>query len=260
MNTLDFFQLQCLTTEQMIAAQSLEMNLRCLRGEKGMAKALRRMERDFPSRAEQFNSDWFCSLVEAITPFYVKVEDTDNDDYENPFNAFIEAALCTLNDSTFALIGKLDPVPNRLDEKELAKPHMQWVGLFTARVEQLKADFPEQKRHWVRMSRIHPSLNISDDMALSLSIDYFDSDSMTSMTSMDYVNWYVKSRSNFVIENESLDPELKVQMTNTLHAWFKNDDRVASNVSWLSRNYEFHAKHEAFIIAFVEKVKSELTK
>lgn len=255
MNTLDFFLLQCNTQEEMVAAQSLEMNLRCLKGADGFEKELDMMAKNFPSRAKQFNSDWFKSLVEAIKPFYQPTEDMIDGSYENPFNEFLESVLCNLNNSTFALIGKIDPDLSNIAIDDLNKPHMQWVKRFTERFKQLRNDFPDNKRNWVRMSRIHPLNNINDEILLELSGVYFE-DYFECMTFTEYVNWYVRSRDNFVIEGETLKPEVEQQLTSTLKVWLKDGvSTVDGCVESASRNYEFHSRHEGFLRGFVEKVK-----
>jgi hypothetical protein len=256
MNTLDFFLLQFDSADARITARSLEMNLRCLKGVDGLNKQIDHMKRNFPERSKQFESDWFISMVEAITPFYEPMEDSTNDDYTNPFNEFMEQALCTLNNSSFALIGEIAPCVENFEASELDKPHMQWVKAFTRRYQQLQRDFPESKRAWLPLTRIHPSYNISDDLGIELLNEYISGDYVTGLYFMGYVNWYVRSRKHFLIENKTLEPELEARMASTTAAWL-GDVSTSKNIRyWLSRNYEFHPKHEGFLDSFIRKQKA----
>lgn len=253
MNTLDFFLLQFDNEDARLVARSLEMNLRCLRNADGLVNQIANMRRNFPERAHHFNSDWFGSMIKAITPFYKPEEYSENDDYTNPFNEFMEHALCTLNQSNFALIGKIEPCLENFLPGEIDEPYMQWVKAFTARYQQVQTDFPDAKRAWLPLTRIHPSLNINDELGIALLEEYIKGDYVTGLTFMDYVRWYVRSRKHFMIENKTLEPDLEARMTRTTTLWL-SDESTSKNIRyWLSRNYEFHPRHDGFLDNFIDK-------
>lgn len=271
MNVLDFFLLQMSDKPNQVAARSLEMNLRCLEGPKGFDKAIKRIERDFPGRLQH---DWVKPLLDAIRPFYVpresdlgellthenpEVRDAakqiqindahDDDDYVNPLNAFLESMLKKLNGGKAFYFTKNFSLDNFTTE-ELEQPHMQWVTLFTNRYNQLKADGYGRKAF--RLSRIHPCNNIPDALVCELNQMFMDDDWCIGMEFHQFVNWYVKSRAHFTVENEVLTPEMAERMTNTLNVWHKGDGKTLSNhLYWLSRNYEFHPVHEPYLSKFI---------
>lgn len=260
MNTRDFFLLQLTSQKDIDVARSLEMGLRCLRGKNGLDAAISSMIRDFPNRAEQYNSGWFLSLIDAIKPFYKPIEDTTDDSYDNPLNAFLESIMCKLNASSFAIIGNLKPDLNNIDSGELVKPHMQWVKCFTDRFNQLQSDFPEHKRKWVRMARIHPSLGVDDNMLLELNTVYFE-DYIECMTFPEYVDYYVNSRDKFFVEGETLKPNVESEIKSVLKSWLSDDvTTVESCVDGILRSFEFHENHQDFLKGFIVDFKKELGK
>tara|TARA_Y100001956_G_scaffold82857_1_gene106199 strand:+ start:2228 stop:3070 length:843 start_codon:yes stop_codon:yes gene_type:complete len=272
MNVLDFFLLQMSDKDNQLAARSLEMNFRCLTGPKGFDNAIKRIERDFPGRLAH---DWVKPLLDAIRPFYVPYDDDDmdellehenpqvreaamqvkinnaraDDDFVNPLNAFLEAMMKKLNGGRAFFVGKNFNLDNFTAE-ELALPYMQWITLFANRYNQLKAEGYNKKI--MRLCRIHPCENISDEFASELAQMFEDDDWFIGMDFNQFVNWYVKSRAHFTVENETLEPEMAERMTKTLNVWHEGKGKkLSDHLYWLSRNYEFHPVHKPYLSKFI---------
>lgn len=245
MNSLDFFLLQMSDEDNQIAARSLEMNFRCLEGSNGLEQALKRIEQNNPSRLQH---DWVKPLIEAIRPYYVPVDDLDEDelmidefddaDYTNPLTQFLEAMLEKLNGGRSFFVTKNFNLAN-FTKEELAQPHMQWITLFTNRFNELKEQ--GHAKNAIRLARIHPNHNISGELALTLAEMFEKDDWFMGMEFSQFVDYYIKSRAHFTVENETLKPELAERMKKTLHAWEKNEG--LDHLYWLGRNYEFHPLH-----------------
>ena len=258
MNSLDFFLLQMNDKDSQIAARSLEMNFRCLEGSEGLNNALKHINQNHPSRLQH---EWVGPLIDAIRPYYVPVDaddiDVDDDlmfdefddaDYTNPLTQFLEAMLEKLNGGRSFFVTKNFNLDN-FTKEELAQPHMQWLTIFTNRFNELKER--GHTKNAFRLARIHPYHNISDELALTLAEMFEEDDWFLGMEFSQFVDYYVKSREHFTVENETLKPELAERMKKTLHAWEENKD--LDHLYWLSRNYEFHPLHKPFLSKFIEE-------
>lgn len=245
MNVLDFFLLQMNDEDSRTSAKSLEMNFRCLKGENGFDEAIARINKNWPTRLKH---EWVAPLFEAIRPYY-KQEDGDSEYYTNPLNEFLEQTIKKLNGHRIFLITKNFSLDN-FTKEELSQPHMQWVTLFSNRYNALVESGAGKIAF--RLSRIHPCDNIGDELAITLA-EMFENDGWaTGMDFNQFVNWYVTSRANFKTENQSLNEEIEARMTKTLHVWHEGKGQTLDNhLSWLSRNYEFHPLHDAFLKKFI---------
>lgn len=92
MKEFAYFLLQMTTTEDIQAAKTLEVNLRCLRGATGLDDEINKLSKRFP---ERMNRPWVPSLLAAIRPFYVADQDGTNDEYTNPLRAFLDHTMRT---------------------------------------------------------------------------------------------------------------------------------------------------------------------
>lgn len=254
------FSLQLTDETDLIVLQSIEMALRHGKYDDGIDRMLARFNKDFASRAESYSKPWFTSLITAIRPYYIKELDCDtgepiSDVYDNAFNSFIEAMIKRLNGnrSIFMMFGKDYQFSlEHFTQEELAQPHMQWLPLFYARHQALRATFPTVK-NLIGMACIHPSHAIPDTMLLALKQSYHadnDQGFDTVMSYVSYVDWYINSRGHFEIEDVRIEPEYASRMERTLEAWHESrpDEPIETHVDWLCRNYEFHPQHRAFVL------------
>ena len=252
MNTSDFFALQLDNQADICAFSSLEINLRCLRGENGLNLKLAEIERNFPERKKSYESPWYKALIAAIKPFYHIGDDSGKDNYTHPLSEFLKAQMSVLNGSSMPLLGRLTPNLGRFTESQLTQPHMQWLTMYTERLAQLKSDYPELKSA-VRLARVHPIKGLSDEKLIVLDREFIDGSYCCSMDYTDYVNWYAESCDMFIDENKQLTPDVEARVLKTLCAWSKTSSDQESDVYYLCRNYNFHPQHEGFVKELVAK-------
>jgi hypothetical protein len=248
MKEFAYFLLQMTTTEDIQAAKTLEVNLRCLRGATGLDDEINKLSKRFP---ERMNRPWVPSLLAAISPFYVADQDGTNDEYTNPLRAFLDHTMRTLNGGRALWSRKaLAFDVGNLSEDSRTAPHMQWCEIFVNRYNALKAAGAEDS-HILRLCQVHPIGNITDEQALALSEMYVKDDHIMYMTFPEFIGLYVKSREKFVVENESLQPELAEQTAKTLHVWHQEGKSIDDHLYWLARNYDFHWMHHAFLRTYI---------
>lgn len=248
MKEFAYFLLQMTTPEDIQAAKSLEINLRCLRGASGFDNEIKSLNKRFP---ERLNRPWVPSLLAAIRPFYVADEDGTNDEYTNPLRAFLEHIMRTLNGGRALWCRKeLAFDLGNLPEDSRTEPHMQWCELFVNRYNALKAAGTDDS-HILRLCQVHPMDSITDEKALALSEMYVNDDHIIYMTFPEFIRFYIKSREKFLVENESLQPEIAEQTAKTLQVWNQNNKSIDDHLDWLARNYDFHWIHRAFLRTYI---------
>lgn len=256
------FSLQLTDKTDLVVLRSIEMSLRCCKDADGIDRMLARFNKDFASRAESYNKPWFTALIEAIRPYYVKELDVDTGEpisecYDNAFNEFMTAMIKRLNGnrSIFMMFGKQFQFSlDNFTSEELAQPHMQWLPLFFSRFKTLSTTFPDVK-NILGMACIHPKHNIPDNILLSLKKSYHAEEYDTATSFPEYVDWYIRSRDHFEIEDVRIEPEYESRMQRTLEAWHESrpDEAVTRHVEWLCRNYEFHPQHRDFVLKWAIK-------
>lgn len=248
MKEFSYFLLQMTTPEDIQAAKTLEVSLRCLRGASGLNNEIDKLRARFPERMDR---PWMPSLLEAIRPFYIADEDGTNGEYVNPLTTFLSYVMRTLNGGSRLWSHRNITLDlDNLSEDSRTAPHMQWCELLVQRYRALQAA-NTCVSHILRLCQVHPIGNITDAQALTLSEMYVKDDHIVYMTFPQFIGMYVKSREKFLVENEQLQPELAAQMTDTLNAWNQPGKSIDDHLYWLARNYEFHWIHHAFLRTFI---------
>lgn len=257
MKELSYFLLQMTTPEDILAANSLEMHLRCLRGESGFDNAIAKLQANFPERLAR---PWVPALLDAIRPFYVLDKNSvnnngDEPEYVNPLAAFLSHTVRTLTGGQYLWSRKpLSFNVSNLPEGACAQPYMQWCALLAQRHQTLTAAGIDPA-HILRLCQVHPIDAIPDEQALALSEMYIHdgNDHSLYMTFPEFIREYIKSRGHFLVENEQLLPELAEKMAGTLRVWEQSGQSMDDHLYWLSRNYDFHWMHYAFLRTFITK-------
>lgn len=252
------FSLQFKDRPEIYVLELLEFSLRCRTEENGVDCAIKHMESKFPENAPVYEQAWFASLANAIRPYYLRPypgESTQRvDSYKNAFTEFMRAMMTKLNGGRSLFMPNVNLNEAHFTEDELAAPHMQWVRIYVARYNELYNKFPElQAPHSrpVRIASIHPHYGVDDHLLLRLFKEFREE--WTSMTYCQFVDWYCESRAHFTSEDATaLLPEKEKQIRKTLSVWTENDKDVESLVDWISRNYNFHPFHRAFLTTLVE--------
>jgi hypothetical protein len=199
MNTFDFFLLQMNDNDSLMAAKSLEMNLRCLNNADAFDNCIMRFESNWPSRAQH---EWFAPLIEAIRPFFKPLDQDGDDSYTNPLHEFLLSTFRRLNGGRLYL-GAFNLDTDHFSAEELAQPHMQWLAILAKRMDDIQTAFPDN-RYAIRLCRVHPMLGIDDEKAIEMNTIFEAEDYSAGMAFTDFIDWYTKSRSHFVLESQLL--------------------------------------------------------
>lgn len=244
MNEIDFFLLQIKNKADVSTVKMLERHLRCLSEPESFEKTIAELKKNHPDR---FMAEWVEHLIAEIKPYY-KLDEYD--EYTNPLVCFIATNIKKLNGGRSFIMVKQFSLDNFAKE-ELENPNMQWVKVLFERYHELKEAYPNEKT--IRLLRVHPTENISDELAIKLSRMFEDDEWFMGMEFTEFVRYYTKSREHFEVENEKLNPEYAKQMIDTLKVWNTDEMRdLEDNLYWLSRNYNFHPLHHPFLKRFIE--------
>lgn len=256
---LNIFSLSLHTQEERDAAAALQRAYGIPSAVMPFNDALEQIKQRYPNATQ---TDWFGSTVHAIlgymlSPAFAGTLDTRNKRIPfNGFDTFMRDALITLNGGKRFYLSDFRPALSHFTKKALAQPHFQWAPILVERINAINSLKPGY-RHTLKVASIHPHHQISDTTLLSLHAEFARDEWDLVMTYSEYVELYVQSRTHFLVENTTLEPEVADSMRATLRTWARthgvSEDAKKEYVYDLGRNFEVHPHHEPFIVKFVEQ-------
>lgn len=134
---------------------------------------------------------------------------------------------------------------------DINEPHFKWLNQLDSQLNSLVESHPE-----IKPKVAFAYLYTVGDLAISLPDynelrdEFIEGDYAGGLSMRDYVNWYIESLNKF--DGDNLKIENATKMGKTLEAWTKDTPYTEETLSWLTRNYDIHPRHEKQVNSWAE--------
>lgn len=238
---IQYFALQCTTQEERQLALSLYNHLQLLKTPAEFPAAIKKVQ-----VANPVQTDWFDPLVQAITAYFR--QEPGQPYYNNALHDFL-SDIFDRQFENFILDGDFTSSLAGFSPEELSSPHWRWVRLLDTRSAQCKAVprvvYPEM------LAQLHPLDQISDETGNALIVAYINR-YIRGMQFSQFVNWHLRSRALFVVDNESLQKDVQAEMIGIVHHYVALGASAMDITNAIKRRLNVHPYYNAFLSRWVD--------
>lgn len=201
------------------------------------------------------NADWFISLHNVLVE-QMKYDLTDESRKKRMCRSPLSSYLISLNTSFNGLAFLKDRPMRRLAGLEargfdITAPHLRWFHTVDAKLTELITQHPNVKDRVIfKFLMTVPNLDITIEDYSSIYEEFLVSDYVCGMDLADYVEWFVSSSKK--VNGDKLSDEYANKMAPTLAKWVDGKKYDSDTLYLLTRNFEFHPRHEAIVDAWAK--------
>jgi hypothetical protein len=204
---------------------------------------------------ELVNADWFISLHNVLVE-RMKDDLTDESRKKRICRSPLSSYLISLNTSFNSLAFIKDKPMRRLAGLEsrgfdITAPHLRWINTVDTKLTELVTQYPEIKDRVIfKFLMTVPNLDITIEDYSSIYEEFLKSDYVCGMDLADYVEWFVSSSKK--VNGDTLTDKYANKIAPTLAKWVDGKKYDSETLYWLTRNFEFHPRHEAIVDAWAK--------
>ncbi len=200
-------------------------------------------------------ADWFISLHNVLVE-RMKSDLTDESRKKHMCRSPLSSYLTSINTSFNSLAFLKNKPMRRLEGLkargfDITAPHLRWIHTVDAKLTELTTQHPDIKDRIIfKFLMTVSSLDITMEDYASLYEEFIKSDYVCGMDLSDYVKWFVISSRK--VSGDKLTDKYANKMAPTLAKWVDGKKYDSDTLYWLTRNFEFHPRHEAIVDAWAK--------